>query len=501
MRRLPTILVPGIAVAAAVPMAIVPGSTVANSSYAVAFTVLVLLAWVRLRRLTGPVRTGYAFLVGALSVWLTGDLLQDLLTWLDGPLGDVSASDFLWIGGYPLLATGLIRLTWLRAPGRLRESLLDALTMATVVASLLWQFIILPASEHKALSLPVAVGALYPFGDVLLFAVTALLVLAPGPKRGPTPYLVAALSLSLIGDVLISMLPALLPALSRSGQAERLDGVLLIANSLFVAALAHPDASRIADPGPKQMERLHPARVIFLGVALLVLPVIAGLRSFDSVLSRVSLLCSVTVLTTLILVRFVFVVREQERSRAALAHQAAHDQLTGLANRQAVRSQLEAVLARRRGGYAPVLFYLDLDGFKQVNDRHGHAAGDFLLVEFARRLRAELHPTDTAARLGGDEFVVLAEELDSEDAAQAVAERLRLLVAEPACWGGVCFTVGVSIGMTAAGDFAHPDVDALLAGADAGMYEEKTHNRRIEAAALQGRRRRLSRIAADPVPS
>jgi diguanylate cyclase (GGDEF)-like protein len=481
MKRVPTFLAPGIALAAAVPMAIEPGSTLADTSYAVAFSTLVVLAWVRRRSFTGPVRTGYTLIVSALTVWLSGDLLQDLLTWAYGPLGDVSVSDFLWLGGYPVIATGLIRLTFLRAPGRLRESMLDALTMATVVASLLWQFLILPASEHQDLTLSVVVGALYPFGDILLFAVTALLVLAPGSKRGSTPYLVAALTLSLLGDVLISMLPALLPSLSRSGQAERLDGLLLVANSLFVAALLHPAASRIADPGPKQEERLHPARVIFLGVALLVLPTIAGLRSFDSTLSRVSLLCSVTVLTALILVRFVFVVREQERGRAALAHQAAHDQLTGLANRPALRNRLEGALTHRKGGYGPVIFYLDLNGFKQINDHHGHAAGDFLLVEFAHRLRSELRGTDVAARLGGDEFVVLSEEIENEAAARAVEERLRHLVNEPVCRGDDCFTVGVSIGIAAAGDLTRPDVDALLAAADADMYQAKIRNKRAAA--------------------
>jgi diguanylate cyclase (GGDEF)-like protein len=480
MRRVPALLVPAFAVAAGVPAAIAPGSTVAHASYLICFGALVALAWVRLRGLSGPVRTAYAFIVGALTVWLTGDLLYDALNRLIGPLGDVTPSDVLWVSGYPLVAIGLIRLVRLRAPGKLREGMLDALAMATVMAWLCWQFLILPAAENEKLSLAIVFGAFYPLGDVVLFAAAAILVLAPGSKRGPTRYLAAALTLTLVGDVCISMLPALFPELSRAVQADRLDGLLLVANSFFVAALVHPEATRIAEPDTAREQRLHPARVIFLGIALVALPMFAGLQAFYSVLSRISLLGSIALLTTLILVRFVLVVREQEYIRAVLAHQAQHDQLTGLANRQALQTELDLALIRSRSrgsGYGPVIFYLDLNGFKQINDQYGHAAGDFVLVEFARRLHTGLRPGDVAARLGGDEFVVLSENVDSDADAQAIAERLRGLAIEPVCRSDESFAVGVSIGMAATGHLDRPDSDALLAAADTDMYAEKTRQR------------------------
>ncbi|WP_324291238.1 GGDEF domain-containing protein [Paractinoplanes pyxinae] len=484
MRRVPALLVPTFALLAGSVSAVAPGTAAAHWSYLIAFAGMVALAWVRLRSLRGPTRSGYVLIVAALSVWLAGDLLYDALTGITGGMGEVTPSDALWIAGYPLLAAGLIRLTQLRAPGRLREGLLDGLVMATVVAWLCWQFIILPAAENQRLSLQVAVAAFYPFGDVLLFAAIAVLVLVPGTRRGPTPYLAGALALTLVGDIGISTLPELLPSLSRAVQAERLDGVLLLANSLLVAAIVHRDAERIADRAPRE-QRLHPARVVFLGIALLVLPTMAGLHSFEGALSRVSLVVSVVLMTTLILVRFVFVVREQERIRAALAYQAEHDQLTGLANRPALRSRLEAVLAGPRGdGFGPVLFYLDLNGFKQVNDRYGHAAGDFVLVEFARRLVAEVRPGDMAARLGGDEFVVLAEDVDGEEAAAALALRLRELAAEPVRRGDEAYEVGVSIGVAAAAHVPHPDADTLLAAADGRMYAEKTSHSRAKSPSI-----------------
>jgi diguanylate cyclase (GGDEF)-like protein len=481
MRRVPPWLVPAFAVAAGLPAAVAPGSTFAHASYLICFSTLVVLAWVRLRVLSGPVRTGYLFIVAALTVWVTGDLLYDVLDRLIGPLGDVSPSDVLWVSGYPLVAIGLVKLVRLRAPGKLREGMLDALAMATVMAWLCWQFLILPAAEHQKLSLPIVFGAFYPLGDVVLFAAAAILLLAPGSKRGPTRYLTAALTVTLIGDVCISMLPVLLPELSRAVQADRLDGVLLLANSFFVAALVHPEAGRIAEADSVREQRLHPARVVFLGIALVALPMFAGLQTVHSLLSRISLLVSIAVLTGLILVRFVLVVREQEYIRAVLAHQNQHDQLTGLANRQALQSGLDLALIRSRaqgGGYGPVIFYLDLDGFKQINDRHGHAAGDFVLVEFAGRLRAGLRPGDMAARLGGDEFVVLSSNVQSPAEARAIAERLHGLVLYPVRRGEETYAVGVSIGVAAAGELDRPDTDALLAAADADMYSEKTRHRR-----------------------
>jgi diguanylate cyclase (GGDEF)-like protein len=480
VKRTPVLLVPAVATAVAVVMAVKPGSTVAEVAYLVCFAAMVVLAWVRIRRLTGPVRTGCAFLVGALTVWVSGDLLYDLLTWVLGPLDDPTPSDVLWIGGYPLVAIGLVKLLRLRAPGRLREGILDALAMATVMAWLCWQFVILPQALAEKLSLGTVVASFYPFGDVVLFAVIAMLVLAPGSKRGSTGFLAAALAATLIGDVAISILPQLFENLSRAMQAERLDGLLLVANSFFVAAVVHPQAARLGDPDDLRDQRLHPARVVFLGIALVTLPTFAGLEKFESTISRVSLLASIGVLTSVILVRFVLVVRQQEYIRAILAHQTRHDQLTGLANRQALQDGLELALSRARHkshAYGPVVFYLDLNGFKQINDRYGHAAGDFVLVEFARRLRAGMRLGDLPARLGGDEFVVMSEDVRDEAEARALAERLRALGGEPVCRSEETFPIGVSVGMAAAGDFDRPEADAMLAAADATMYADKISRR------------------------
>jgi diguanylate cyclase (GGDEF)-like protein len=157
-----------------------------------------------------------------------------------------------------------------------------------------------------------------------------------------------------------------------------------------------------------------------------------------------------------------------QQVRRELHHQATHDMLTGLPN----RAQLAGCAARSAGRGLAVLL-LDLNGFKQVNDTYGHAAGDALLRELGHRLSVGLGPGDVAGRQGGDEFVVLLPEADRA-AAERAGERLREAVLRPVPIGdGREVSVGVSIGIAVrpAGDTA--DLDALTADADAAMYREK----------------------------
>jgi len=156
-----------------------------------------------------------------------------------------------------------------------------------------------------------------------------------------------------------------------------------------------------------------------------------------------------------------------------IRHQAFHDGLTGLANRALFGDRVEHALARsaRAGSLIAVLF-VDLDDFKTVNDRFGHQAGDQLLRAVAERLGAIVRPGDTAARLGGDEFAVLLEDVQGQDEARLVAQRLIEAIRSPTRLGDVDALVGASIGIalsTAGGERA-PD---LLRNADFAMYRAK----------------------------
>ena len=157
---------------------------------------------------------------------------------------------------------------------------------------------------------------------------------------------------------------------------------------------------------------------------------------------------------------------------AVLTERAVRDPLTGLANRALFEERLRAVLARdARSGESSGLLFLDLDGFKAVNDRHGHAVGDDVLRAVAERLSATVRPSDTVARLGGDEFVILVETA-SENALDALVQRLRSTVSAPLRLGTLNLTVGVSIGVALC-QAGRSDPKSLLAQADARMYAAK----------------------------
>lgn len=177
---------------------------------------------------------------------------------------------------------------------------------------------------------------------------------------------------------------------------------------------------------------------------------------------------------------FVAMVQDVTASKAArelVRHQATHDVLTGLPNRALFHDRLTQAInqARRRKSAAAVLF-LDLDFFKQVNDVLGHAAGDSLLREVARRLAGSVRSGDTAARIGGDEFAVVLSEIAHPEDAGVVARKILGAMAAPMTLDGRSQPITVSIGIA-----AYPadgtDVDSLVRSADAAMFQAKRAGR------------------------
>jgi diguanylate cyclase (GGDEF)-like protein len=162
------------------------------------------------------------------------------------------------------------------------------------------------------------------------------------------------------------------------------------------------------------------------------------------------------------------------RARRELEHRAMHDQLTGLPNRELLMDRLSVALARLgRQGTAVGVLFIDLDGFKEVNDVYGHTVGDELLVSVAARLRREVRDGDTVARYGGDEFVVLCEDLVRIEAAQPLAKRLAQAVAQPVSTATTpMLVVQASIGVVVEQNPA-TSADALVRRADAEMYRVK----------------------------
>jgi diguanylate cyclase (GGDEF)-like protein len=154
------------------------------------------------------------------------------------------------------------------------------------------------------------------------------------------------------------------------------------------------------------------------------------------------------------------------------------DPLTGLANRRLLSIQLEQLIAATtRHAMRGAVLLIDLDGFKAINDVHGHDAGDAVLVEIAQRLRTHIRPEDVAGRLGGDEFVILINNLSADEPltrgiALQIAEKLVSLIQKPIAFKNNPITLSASIGIRLLG-FDALDTDTAFREADLAMYRAK----------------------------
>ncbi|MDD4913262.1 MAG: PAS domain S-box protein [Sideroxydans sp.] len=162
---------------------------------------------------------------------------------------------------------------------------------------------------------------------------------------------------------------------------------------------------------------------------------------------------------------------------AELSHVANYDVLTGIPNRRLLADRLgQAVAIAQRGGRTLAICYVDLDGFKEVNDMYGHEKGDQLLIEVTRRIQNELRVGDTVARLGGDEFSVLFNDLAHEQECSQILERLMLTIAAPVQLGEHSVVVSASVGV-AFYPVDGEDGDTLLKNADQAMYIAKQNGK------------------------
>ena len=162
-------------------------------------------------------------------------------------------------------------------------------------------------------------------------------------------------------------------------------------------------------------------------------------------------------------------IREQDLRERSL-----HDPLTGIANRLLVLDRLDWALTPRRSGPAPVgVLFVDIDGFKEINDHWGHGVGDAVLVEAAQRIAAVLRSADTVGRMGGDEFVAVCGELESPEDLRRVGERVSAALQVPATVHAVQIPLGASTGGAVCLD-GSADAAAMLRAADAAMYDAKS---------------------------
>ena len=162
---------------------------------------------------------------------------------------------------------------------------------------------------------------------------------------------------------------------------------------------------------------------------------------------------------------------DRKRTEVQLAHLALHDGLTGLPNRALFDDRLGTALRRRRAGRGVAVLFVDIDGFKRINDSLGHGTGDAVLCEAAARLRAAVRPGDTVARLGGDEFTVLCEDLGEERDALGIGDRIAAALGRPLeLNSNIVLRASIGVALALGEDVA---AEELLRRSDAAMYKAK----------------------------
>lgn len=445
----------------------------------------------------------WGLLAAGTAVWLSADVATRVVDPGHTAAPLLSWRDVLYVAGQALLAAGLLSLG-----GRSRRvgTTVDGAIMFTAGTALAWYFLVVPLADQPGASLLVAaLAGVVPALSLGLVACAARLVL---PSRSRAP----------VSVVLLVAMLGMLVADAAHG-LERVEGAqwpgrdyLDVGWLVFYAALSvaafHPGSITWSVSAHDDATGKSWVRVVPLGLAGATPPllIVVGAVQHADALVMLPLAVIALVMFALILVRVAGLLvrveraargltersRELELHSAALSdslqqrqvletdlrHQALHDVLTGLPNRALFTDRLCHALSRREAGVSAVAF-IDLDGFKEVNDRDGHRAGDELLVAVAERLSESMREGDTLARLGGDEFAVLLHGVDDVVGARRAVERVLDGLREPLDAAGRQRRVRASFGVAVAvrderlWPSAEEFAGELLARADTAMYVAK----------------------------
>ncbi|XVU22737.1 diguanylate cyclase domain-containing protein [Actinoplanes sp. CA-054009] len=410
----------------------------------------------RLRSETGRARA--AVLLGALAclLWATANLAF-LTNEIDPGLTAGNAGWMLSAAAAALLPVAMyLNGPPIRGAERYRN-LIDVAAVSGAVYALTWQNAVEPALEAANSVLTPSLAEAFTLPEVVAAAIALVAMSRNLPTRaGRAPRLLGAASLVLAVGTLVSMRNG---AEGLAWHSRGVGAAYLISVGLIVIA-ARLETPRDEPAGTR--------RLISGGWALLpYIPFVLAVVSCAGEQLRTGRLEPFLVWVllstfTLVVIRQFLTMAIVARQAISLEHLALHDPLTTLPNRAAFHKTGSQLVAAHPG--AAVVMMLDLDGFKPVNDRCGHAAGDEVLRTIGSRLRQAVRPGDLVARLGGDEFVVVA-----VSGSREVAERVLRDVAEPMHVHGEWITVGGSIGLSS----GTGDLDTQLREADQAMYAAK----------------------------
>jgi diguanylate cyclase (GGDEF)-like protein len=430
-----------------------------------------------LRRTPAGDRGPWWFLLAALI-----SLNADNLTWYwyvyvqRLPTGDGTVSGLFAALGQICMFAGALAIVARRGRNDV-GGLIDTTIVSMAAGGVIWYFLLLPhlRAVHMVASMQVSTGvAVFMLTGVL--GALARMLLTTGRFIPALWLLVGALTCSLSGIVTVSLLLDPVTG-ARPGWTD-----VIYLGGYTALGLFGLDRSvgELLRPGPAPSDDLTGGRLVFLGLALAAMPIVGGVRQLlgrevDGLLVAVG----AAVVTPLVMVRIGRLSSERSWAEWAVRHWAGHDGLTGLPSRQEFVNRLTGALRDER---RPVVLFCDLDGFKAVNDRFGHAGGDRLLIEVAARLRRCVRDRDLVSRFGGDEFVILCRggHPDSGTGTDAVSElcrRIEYVLSRPIELDGEPVLLGASVGTVTADGKA--DAEELIHRADVAMYTAK--QRRHEA--------------------
>jgi diguanylate cyclase (GGDEF)-like protein len=410
-------------------------------------------------------RAPWWLLMAAMAVVMSGNAVVAF----GGP-GDRLTAELLDTVGHTGMLAAAVALVLKRGRNDV-GGILDLSVAAVAGGGLLWTSLLSP----RLLELHTRVGdqltmliSVLVLGGVL----GALMRLWFLDRRQPSlRLLVCALLAALAGNVAMAWTQGTMTG----GRGTGVELVFMLAYACVGLSVLHPAAPELVEPGEAPVDRLSNARLAFLGAALVSGPLAGGARAMVSGLGADGpLLAAGSVLiTSLVMIRVGRLAQQRHEAEQLLRHRATHDQLTGLPNRAELLTRLDAALERERtaGRPAVVLLFCDLNGFKQVNDRLGHEAGDLLLTGVAGRIRAGLREGDTLARYGGDEFLLLCEDGAQEAAVLRLTAYVEEVLASPFLLAGEAVTIGASVGAVISDGGGR--ADDLISRADQAMYRAK----------------------------
>ena len=418
-------------------------------------------------------------------IWALADTIGSIYAEVD-PDAFPTPADPVYLLGYPVVADGI----WLLIRGRRtredRAGALDAAILTVSLGVLSWVLLARPTiATFESSPAAAAVAVSYPVADILLAGLLIRLVTTPGGRTWSFRLLVTALVLLIAADTASSSLRLL-----TYDSTDPIDICWLLSYLAWGAAALHPSMVSLTATAPDTETTFTRRRLAGLTVAVLVAPAILAVETLLGIEPSVwAIVFGSVVVFALVMARMnqsIVQIQAANAERAAaqaeLTHQAAHDSLTGLANRAQAMRLITAALSRaQRSGAVIGLLFIDLDGFKQVNDTLGHRAGDEVLRQAALRMKESVRAGDVVSRLGGDEFVVLLEPLDEQASAIGVAERLVEAVGQPMLLSDRHEArIGASVGVAISQD-ASTDADLLLSEADLAVYRAKKAGRgRVE---------------------